>query len=161
MAEDNANYPGKIWFAFEMEDKLCFVKGTNCTSSNPQFQYIANSHTSNHDLGGKTQGEFCISPTNENILYVGDVEIWKFDGVSYDDISEGKTLTHAHDNWVHVDVRDMQVFEESGSDVLFTGDDGGVTRSISAPASGLWNWEKISDDGSCGLYVTEFYSIAS
>ena len=68
--------------------------------------------------------------------------------------------------WIHVDIRDMQIFSDSsGNDSLFLANDGGI--SWGAPfkdshgniSDTLWYWEHPCASIENGLNVTEFYGI--
>ena len=90
-----------------------------------------------------------VSPTNEDLVFAGGVNIWKaFDGGQYWEISShwfgGDGVEYAH-----ADQHILKYNKATG--VLYAGNDGGLYKSENNGE----NWTDISDD----LQITQFYKI--
>jgi photosystem II stability/assembly factor-like uncharacterized protein len=81
----------------------------------------------NHDI--------IVDPANANVLYLGEVELWKYNGSTWPDITDG----------IHTD---QQRFAWAGNR-LIVGNDGGVWSSTNGGSS--WS------DHNTNLAITQFY----
>ena len=188
--DHHPNYPEKIWFLswYPLNDTTGFdyngkprirttnvsyiTKTENAFADHPTFSAVDNSRIEN--FGSHFCFNIKVSPNNEDVVYIAQQSIKKFDGQEYSLIHcNSEKYSPAHNyiacsgsadpndkNWIHPDIRDMKIFSMENEDVIFTADDGGVTKSTLTKEQGYWEWKNISDDGTCGLYVTEFYGIA-
>lgn len=89
----------------------------------------------------------CVKPDDRDIVYLGGVQMWKYDG----------TLTRISNEFgggehhVHSDKHTL-VFDPKNPDRLYIGSDGGVDISVNAGET-FWNADR-------GYNVTQFYSVA-
>ncbi len=169
------NHPSQVWFLSWFNESgtsaSYIVKTDDAFASTRTYYDLTNSRRTN--FGTCWCYNIEVSPNSDDTVYIAQQSIKMFDGTSYTNIHCNASWSSSvnnyvacnngcgpnDDNWIHPDIRDMVVLSENNEDVIFTGDDGGVTRSV-AQNTGFWDWDKISDDGTCGLYVTEFYGIA-
>lgn len=91
-----------------------------------------------------------VSPSNPDVVYVGGVNQWKSNdgGVNWHYISTGNG--NAGSQYAHVDHHDF-AFLPGSSDVIFSGNDGGLFKSVDAGA----NWIDLSS----GLEIHQIYRI--
>ncbi|MEC9208825.1 MAG: PKD domain-containing protein [Bacteroidota bacterium] len=91
---------------------------------------------------------FAVSPTNENILFVGGINTWKSTngGVNWN-LNTHWTGSGGAD-YMHADEHMLKYNPLNGT--IYSGNDGGLYYSTDEV-----NWEDISD----GLHITQFYSL--
>lgn len=158
----NPLYYDKVWFYFREYG----------VTSNPYTHLVKYDGSSYDHLGsqskvhdGKDKLECEISPNDEDIVYVGGLEIQKFDetGSSFTPVSSLSlslnSLILEGSNWVHADLRDLVIVDNNGIDRIYAAHDGGVSWGEwdTALSPDGYNFHHISDDGTNGLYNTEFY----
>jgi photosystem II stability/assembly factor-like uncharacterized protein len=90
-----------------------------------------------------------VAPNNENLVYVGGINIWKSDnsGIDWDiDASSGNGSNYSY---MHVD---QHAFEfNPHTNIAYAGNDGGVYKYMPS----LNKWVDISD----GLEISQFYNL--
>jgi len=92
--------------------------------------------------------ELQFSKTNPNEFYLGG--IWFF---KYALVGDSAIYLNYHNHKYHKDVRDLLVYKGPQGDIVFMGNDGGVTRSD----NGTVKWYDITRNG---MQSTQFYNIA-
>lgn len=151
-------YKDKVWFYFSYNNNCYLTKFDGFNYTFLKYRYAP------HDNKNKLECE--ISPNSEEVVYVAGLEIQKYNEVtdSFTDctnwtfpITDSQILGGT--NWVHADIRDLKIYDNNGVDRIYAGHDGGVSwgewdNSLSPPG---YNFHQISDDGSNGLQVTQFY----
>jgi len=150
----NENYPNKIWFSIytkmDASNQSAGILEYYNTQTNEKFHLATDSKIKND---WTMQCE--VSPVNEGHIIVGGVRKAMYmdeaapDKVVY--ISEN--VVAADDpNWIHSDIRDVCILESESREVVFSGNDGSVSRGIYfGPTGYLWNWDFIGNDGSNGI----------
>lgn len=127
-------------------------KGSTFTAASTTPNILANDE---YGTGSSGQGWYdlalAVSPVDPDLIFVGGVNIWKStNGGSTWSISahwtggSGGTLPY-----VHADQHALEF--KPGSNVLFSGNDGGIAKTLNAGTS----WTDISD----GISVTQFYRL--
>ena len=167
--EQSPLYPDKLWVlcCVNYEDIITglktnisiILKSNYARTTSPSFYILSNSLIP--ITSGGTCFEIKVSTLDENKLFCGGVYLYVWDnGIPAERIStSGGGYNNV--NWVHVDIRDILVLNNSSTDeTIFTGDDAGVTKSTAMKPTGeLYEWHNISDDGTDGLYISQFYDI--
>ena len=92
-----------------------------------------------------TKFNLAVSPTDTNTQYLGLIEIYKT-------TNQWDSDTMLTSSEVHADIRQMKIFNNSGSDNIYLANDGGV--SVSTNSASTWA------DKSNGLTVTQYFGIA-
>lgn len=142
-------YPDKLFvgisaFISDGNRQLVIEKSNNSGST---FKLVKKTEITNQ-LENKFS--LSVSPTDTNRMYLGTVHTVKtIDGW---DTSFSITQRANGANRVHDDVRQMLIFDNSGSDLIYQACDGGV--SISSNSGSTWT------DKSTNLTVTQFFGIA-
>jgi photosystem II stability/assembly factor-like uncharacterized protein len=97
--------------------------------------------------GGQSSYDMCmaISETDPNVIFTGGINLWK----SIDGGATWARLTSSSSFPVHVDQHDIYIV--SGTNVLYSANDGGLYRSMDSGIS--WSW--IGN----GLQITQFYRL--
>ncbi|MFH0895308.1 MAG: hypothetical protein V2A54_12810 [Bacteroidota bacterium] len=102
---------------------------------------------------GADYWKMCLeaSPSDTNLIYIGGLRMYR-------SVNAAKTFDVATEpnvkskKFMHDDIRVLKVLPNEKSDVLYTGNDGGVGLSIDNGK----NWQDISGSGLC---ITQFYSL--
>jgi photosystem II stability/assembly factor-like uncharacterized protein len=159
------NYPGKVWFFYDpstTNDRKYLVK------------YSGGSYTNlyNAVISGEWTMNCTISPNSENEVYLGGRTFYKYETyptarfkVISSQALDDSSKIYGPGKWLHADVRDIAIIDDGSNDELFVAHDGGVSWGIDngichdAPYE-YYCWSQLSDDGTDGLYVTEFYGLA-
>ncbi len=104
--------------------------------------------------------EFLISPTDQNVIYIGGLTMQRFVKIGNFwqrlDYTEGVQ----GDTTYHFDTRDAKILKGSTvgnsgqGDILFAGNDGGLSKTI----NGIHTWTNLNGNG---LSITQFYGIGS
>lgn len=147
--------PGCVWFYF----------AKNSTSVNKLVKYSGTYPVSvlvdQYSGSSKLRMECDVSPVNDENVYFGSGLVYRYSSSTgvhpLNTISSGPT----NGQWVHVDIRAIQVIDSAGSNKVFVGHDGGISYCVDDETTNLQSWNYISDDGSNGLQLTEFYGIGS
>jgi len=101
-----------------------------------------------------------VKPDNENVVFVGDINLWRStDGFSTTWNTTkigGYAKDHSVDEYPnhHMDLHAIE-FLATDPNVMFTGSDGGVHRTDNNMASNV-NWNSLNN----GFYTTQFYTVA-
>ncbi|MFH0756225.1 MAG: hypothetical protein V2B15_02925, partial [Bacteroidota bacterium] len=152
----NPIYEDNIWFYLSYNN-YCYL--SKIDDSGSHF-YASRSSTSDN----KNKLECEVSPNDENVVYTAGLEIQKYDASNNSwiycsdwnlNISDSELLGGT--KWVHADIRDQKIFDNEGIDRIYAGHDGGISWGEWDSSIGDYNFHQISDDGSNGLYITEFY----
>ncbi|MFA9391207.1 MAG: hypothetical protein ACERKD_15465 [Prolixibacteraceae bacterium] len=103
--------------------------------------------------GNYTPLRLSISPTNIDNIYVGGIKFYKYDvaNIKFVEMASPK-LTPLNER-LHDDMRDILIVDNGGTDVVYVGHDGGLSRSDDEAST----WTAIDD----GLQIGLFYSISS
>lgn len=142
-------YPDKLFlgisaFLLDGTRQLVIEKSNNAGST---FNLVKKT-----DITNQLENKFSlsVSPTDTNKMYLGTVQTVKTTNswTSYSNITQRANGT----NRVHDDVRQMLIFDNSGSDLIYQACDGGI--SISSNSGSTWT------DKSTNLTVTQFFGIA-
>jgi hypothetical protein len=88
--------------------------------------------------------EMKISPQDTNIIYLGGFRVYKYE-IS-DTIATYINLNFSY----HYDIRDLHLFSGGYDDIIYIGNDGGVTKSM----NGGDDWMDLSRDG---LKISQYY----
>jgi len=115
--------------------------------------------TSNSALGkgiNYWRMELLVSPTDTGVIYIGGLTMAR---LRHWDMNS-KLVTQANYNNYHFDTRDAVIIRGSdtavqgSSDVIFVGNDGGISKTT----NGSQNWTNINGDG---LDINQFWGIGS
>jgi len=109
--------------------------------------------TNGSDAGGQSWYDlaFAVSPINEDLVYVGGVNVWKSPDAGTNWVMVGHWYGGGGKPYVHADEHALEFIP--GSNEIFSGNDGGIYRS----SNNGYTWEDKSD----GLYIMQFYRIAA
>lgn len=90
-----------------------------------------------------------VAPNNENLIYVGGINLWKSNdgGVSWD--VDGSSGNGANYSYMHVDQHALEF--NPHTNVAYAGNDGGIYKYM----DNLNTWVDISD----GLEISQFYNL--
>jgi photosystem II stability/assembly factor-like uncharacterized protein len=105
------------------------------------------------DIGDDESGQawydlaIAVSPSNENEVWVGGINIWKSTNAGVDWTVNTMWYTNSPYNYIHCDIHSVNFY----GDTLYVGSDGGVFYTPNHGSS--WN------DISAGLGVTQFYRL--
>ncbi len=156
------NFPGKIWYYYLTSNNLRYLVNFE-PSSYSNIWYIGSYE--------ELHMQIATSPNDSNIVYLGKTTPAIF--------VETALPIHLHDiatntlnmdeeasdvtDFLHSDIRAMQVLNLDGNDRLYVGHDGGVAWGEDGNGScgdNMFCWHQISDDGTNGLQTNEFYGIS-
>ncbi|MCF8381355.1 MAG: hypothetical protein K9H49_17410 [Bacteroidales bacterium] len=155
----NENFLDNIWFYYR-----------DTSGYNHITKYCNGTYDSKPGslLGGQRTMNIFPSATDANIVYLGWLQMYKYDGntnstipISTSSLDTNLTPDSVSD-FLHDDIRDLQVIKVNGDDKLYVGHDGGVAwgeYSRGSCGSPRFCWHQISDDGTNGLQTNEFYGI--
>ncbi|MCK9401389.1 MAG: T9SS type A sorting domain-containing protein [Bacteroidales bacterium] len=166
------NYPDKVYFCYWAQyipnDGVSFYRLRVVSYDNISQHYevvYEGDNDVNELVANKNKLEFAVSPSNEHIFYIGGIYIGLIDTENdrVDFIAPG-IVGDALDCWVHVDIRDMQLFSHNGRDTIYLANDAGISwGTLVEPGMGgqgcEWQWHHPFSSIENGLNVTEFYGI--
>ncbi len=146
--------PGDVWFFIEDgTESLLRFSGTF-----PPQQLILNSNLT----GGRQCLECEISKNDAGIVYLAGLKAFRYNQSDGSCTPLHNTYGGPSDiNWVHTDIRSMVVKDIGGQDQVILGHDGGISYTLDDYSNAQQSWNNISDDGTNGLQLTEFYGIGS
>jgi len=148
------NYPGRVWYIYyNYSNKMNYIKEYN--SIDNSFTDIEEYCDPSSHSPYASKYVFEVSPNNPNIQYWGMLRMYETNSGTTSIISN---MRPGYANSLHMDMRGLYVYNDNGSDILFTANDGGVAWG-EKHLSGSWTWLDISDDGTDGLNITAFYGI--
>ena len=169
----HGNFPGKIWFCYACRyyrkgveqdwDRIVRYDDIN----GYQLIYDAPEYYSGPGLSG-SKLEFAVSPSDSNVFYIGGVAICKIDAnqTPPELIYLADGLSGYPDGcWIHVDIRDLQIFSGHGTDTLYLANDAGISWGTpfkvgnESCTDNSWSWRHPCTSIKNGLNVTEFYGI--
>lgn len=161
------SFPGKVWFYCD----------TNVYNSGKKLvRYSGGTYTVLHtgSIPGNLTMNCEISPVDSNEVYLGGADYYSykyeadptpvFKKISIKILPNDSTKIYGPFRWVHADVRDIKIINNGFKDIVYYAHDGGVSWGIDNGTCYSENeyycWQQISDDGTDGLYITEFYGLA-
>lgn len=110
----------------------------------------------NKSLGRSIGGpglELSISPNNANTIYIGNLQVAKYDNsLSTFEPVTSRSVTPMN-KFVHDDIRDVLVTSHNGNEVVYACNDGGIAASY----DGGTTWVHLED----GLHIGSLYSVSS
>lgn len=129
------------------------VKSTDSGASWERMEMLEDINLFGWEADGSDEGgqgwydiALAVSPTDEDAVFVGGVNIWKTINSGYTWKLSSNWQSMSNDNYVHADIHDLQ-FNSEGK--LFAASDGGVNFSKNNGRE----WESISD----GLEILQVY----
>ncbi len=170
----HSNYPGTVWFCYACRyersgveqdwDRIVSYDDTN------GYQIIYDMTETYFGPGlSASKLEFAVSPSDPEIFYLGGIGIYKIDAnqIPAERINIADNTSGYPDScWIHVDMRDMQIFSDSeGNDTLYLANDAGISWGTlfkggnGACSDNSWNWRHPCTSIENGLNVTEYYGI--
>lgn len=163
----NDNYPGKHWFYYTYyhdngqidEYRHRIVKFTNTPA--PAYSVVMDKMLP-YDFVNPNKMEIEVSNYSETTFYIGGIAQYKlFYNSSLGDYEllplHGPAIPQSSSHWLHVDIRDIQLLDNGAQDIMYVGCDGGISVGYEEVPGEFWNWDYLSDDGTNGLQITEFY----
>ena len=183
IAVNNDVYPGWVYFLINYAiSDYSYYKIS-------KYDIITNTYSILDDLGlnaisgaNKHKMECEISPTryltnggtNEPFLYLAGLQVYDYNfyrasGTKEVEISKSYQSSTTFNlngpgNWVHDDIRCMQILEDSGTDRIFIGNDGGFSTALSnsfgTTCGSYLCWSNLSG-GQNGLHCSEFYGVST
>lgn len=151
------NYPGKVWFYYNRNNTLHLSK----------YESSSYTYLSSIENSAFTTMAISASEVNSDLVYLGQVVPRAYDESVNDDYAisdnglDGSESATDTSDYLHSDIRDMEVLVVGGEDYLYVGHDGGVAWGDDDSYPGeKFGWHQISDDGQDGLQTNEFYGIS-
>jgi hypothetical protein len=89
-----------------------------------------------------------ISPGNPNIIYVGGNTFDRFQNWNHAHHTAYETSSLSY----HPDTRDAKIFRAENNDIIFAGNDGGISKTL----NGTESWSNLNGDG---LVITQVHGI--
>lgn len=162
IASDTA-YPDNLWYLILNDHNL----DTNDSIKLVKYDFQNDSYTLLYERSVSDDDKLVceVSPNDTSTVYLGWLQMWKYDentdvleNISHSTLSSDSDK-YGPDDWIHDDIRDFQVIDNGSRDKLYMGHDGGVSWGEYDVTTSDFEFYNISDDGTDGLYVTEFYGM--
>ncbi|MFO7790073.1 MAG: hypothetical protein R6V32_05835, partial [Bacteroidales bacterium] len=174
IAVNNSLYPDRAYFFFNNGNQQI----TRYDISSNTFNLLGDFGTYGVSGANRNKMEIEISPTRsltngsdtEPFLYISGFQVYDFNPyrtnnekvkISTSSLSGGPL--DGPGQWVHDDIRSMQVLGENGTDRIFIGNDGGFSFAYSNSYGNCGNymcWSNLSG-GQAGLHCSEFYGVST
>lgn len=145
----HTDYPNVIWTLYETSGKRGIVLDRSDDGGH-SWKNLAY-HSAGQLSVGQWKMEFSVSTRDTSVFYAGGVYMHRSlnNGKTFSTISSTRLGTP---QWMHVDVRSMLVFPSTNADIIYSGHDGGVSRSVD-------NGDTWQDISGIGLGITQFWGI--
>lgn len=159
------NHPGKAWIIYQEEPLVSTTSGNYIVLYDKTIGVL---HKDNAGGFSKYKGHIQVSPNDINTVYYSGLTMHEYIKDGQWPVGESHPIStssyYGHSDWIHVDVRDIQVVtDEYNEDKLYVANDGSINWGTFIGNNGWkWEWTFIGDDPvgaeMDGLNVTEFHA---